>query len=513
MLRTVGVAVAALCVAVAIVAHPLSAEAQSASKVIERHINAIGGKKAVEKIDSTDVSGRISSADGRSGVFVQRTKRPLLFSVNMASGDSRWRAGFNGRSAWQEDSVEGLRTLYGQAASRVRAEASYANTRFVMPDKVNQVSVAGRDQVRGQPVIVAVAVTPDGTKRTLFFDASSYLLLKDEQQTEAGLEERFFDDYRPVDQVMEPHRIEWHRNGETFRIAVERVTHNAPLDGQAFDVPAAPGEPPLAIDAVLSAAERTEQQVERVRESYVYTQTLTYGVVDKQGRVTQKDGSSWEIFHLGGRPVGRLVTKMGGQALSETERRREDERVTNIVREYERQRLSRRTERLGQEEPSASVFAMRDLFGSVFLRMPVMTAGWFPAYLRMSDFSNIRREQVRGRAAVVVEFQPRRGAVPNGDLERQAGAMAGTWWIDEASSHVIRFESYFRDDDDPIVKGSSVLVERTLVNDEVWLPSRSESNLRRTSTFALIQVLAVIRYTDHKKFNVDTDSKVTLPNQ
>jgi hypothetical protein len=35
-------------------AHPISAQAQSASKVIERHINAIGGKTAVEKTITTD---------------------------------------------------------------------------------------------------------------------------------------------------------------------------------------------------------------------------------------------------------------------------------------------------------------------------------------------------------------------------------------------------------------------------------------------------------------------------
>lgn len=38
-----------------------------ASKVIERYIDAIGGKNAVEKIVSTEVSGSIHAADGRSG--------------------------------------------------------------------------------------------------------------------------------------------------------------------------------------------------------------------------------------------------------------------------------------------------------------------------------------------------------------------------------------------------------------------------------------------------------------
>lgn len=205
------VKLASLCASVAIVSYPLAAQAQSASEVIERHIKAIGGKDAVEKIVSTEMSGSVRAADGRSGVFTQRTRRPDLFSVGVSWGDVRLRTAFNGRSAWQDDSVDGVRTLYGAAAARIRAEARYANTRFLLPQKVSRVSIAGREHLLGRPVIVIVAITPDGLMWRLFFDSSSYLLVKDEQQTDAGLEQRFFDDYRRVDQVMEPHRIEWRR--------------------------------------------------------------------------------------------------------------------------------------------------------------------------------------------------------------------------------------------------------------------------------------------------------------
>jgi hypothetical protein len=500
------------CVSAVIAGYPIAAQAQSASTVIERHISAIGGKKAVEQIVSTDVSGRVSSADGRSGVFTQRTRRPQLFSLSLSWGDSRWRTGFNGRAAWQDDSLDGWRTLYGPAASRVRAEANYANTRLVMPEKLNRVFVKGRDQVRGRPVIVAIAITPDGATRTLFFDATSYLLVKDEQQTDTGVEERFLDDYRRVDQVMEPHLIEWHRNGETFRIAVERITHNAPPDEHAFDAPAAPAEPPLDLDALLSATERNERRAENLRTSYAYTQAMTVRIVDGQGRVTPREGLAFDVFHLGGQPVGRLIRKFGGQTLSEGERRREDERVNRIVREYERQRASGRAGHLTPQALGASSFALRSLWGSLVLQVPVMTTGWFPSYRRIADFTHIRREGVHGRAAVVMEFQPKSGVAAIGDVERQVAKLAGTVWIDEASQQVIRIESYFFDDYDSVVQGSSVWMEQTLVNDEVWLPSRIETNLRRSVNFgALLQALTAVQFTGHKKFTVETDTSVTLP--
>ena len=90
--------------------------------------------------------------------------------------------------------------------------------------------------------------------------------------------------------------------------------------------------------------------------------------------------------------------------------------------------------------------------------------------------------------------------------------MAGTLWIDDASQHLIRIESYFRDDYDGSVQGSSLREERTLVNDEVWLPSRDESNLRRSWAFGKLSLwLLATQYADHKKFTVETDSTVTLP--
>jgi outer membrane lipoprotein-sorting protein len=495
----VSVGIAALLL-LSLVISPIAAEAQSARKIIERHIDAIGGKKAVERIVSAEMSGSIRTGSGQSGDFVQKTKRPNLLYISMSWGDSRWSTGFNGRAAWHADGIDGLRTLYGHAASRVRAEAVYATTRLVVSEKFSQVFLAQRDQVRGHPVTVLVAFTPDGMKRTLSFDAQTHLLVKDELQTDAGLEERFFDDYRRVGQVMEPHRIEWHRNGETFRIDVERVVHNETIDGATFDVPAPSLEPPLDTDAVLSAAARNEQRAGALANPYAYRQTTTHGRIDEDGRVTEEEGRTYEIVHLAGGVVARLIRNRG-QALSEAEQRREDERVSSSVRALERQGGS------GQPGPRTPI--ERGGSGSIIIWGPLGSA--FPAYLRMSDFSNIRRERLLGRPVIVVEFQPKRGARPNGDLERQASKLAGTLWIDEASEHVIRIESYFSDDHNRNVRGSSVRMDRVLI-DDAWLPSRFEMSVRRDGAFGRFwNSRSAVHSSDHRKFDVETDFTVTLP--
>ena len=507
---------AGLCLLAAILSHPIAARAQSANEVIERHIKALGGRTAIEKIASTELSGTITVADGQAGVFTHRTMRPHSFYVSLSWGASRMRAGFNGRSAWQDDGQDGLRTLYGEAASRVRADASYANAQYTLPEKIRQMSVAGREEVRGRPAIVLEAFTPDGVRRRLFFDAASYLLVKDEQQTGARTEPRFFDDYRPVDGVMTPHRIEWQRESETLTIAVERVVHNAPVDEHAFDVPASPAEPPLNLVEVLSAAERNEQQAARLLAAYTYTLTETMGTIDRNGGKTQQELQTYEVLYLGDRPVAKLL-KSGGKPLSEDARRREDTRVKSLVQEYERRRVSGGTGGSGKEE-RGPVRSVRDLWGSLVAEMPMLEGNWFPVYRRMAEFSNIRREQLRGRRALVLEFRPKRDAAANSDFERQVGRMSGTLWIDEASQQVIRIESHFGESYEQMVQGSSMRTERTLVDDEVWLPSRSELNMRRNlALFGTFPVSAsqplflAIQFTGHRKFSVETSFEVQPP--
>jgi hypothetical protein len=414
-----------------ILGYPPTTHAQSAGTVLERYIKAVGGKKSIEKIVASEVSGTVTAMDGRSGTFTQKAHRPQLFTLTMSWGDSRLRVGFNGRAGWRQDDGGGPQTLYGEPASRIRAEASYVNTRLLTLDEIDQVSVTGRDQVRGHDVIVLVTVTADGIARRLFFDAGSYLLLKDEQQTGGGLEERFYDDYRQVEGVLEPHQIEWHRNGQVFRLAVEHVSHNGPVDRTAFDVPGVPAAPPVNLSAMLSAAERNEQG--RIPTSYSFRDTHTRGQIDAKGQVTYKETDVYEAVRLAdGGEVRRLVRR-GGQPLSDTERRREDERVEAALQAYERRRASNGADDRARPAPVSSARVINFL---------PLGRGMLAAYRRVSEFSGLRREMVEDRPAIVVEFQSGQNVKPATGMERQAAAVAGTLWIDEVTQQAIRIESF-----------------------------------------------------------------------
>jgi hypothetical protein len=302
---------------------------------------------------------------------------------------------------------------------------------------------------------------------------------------------------------MEPHRVEWRRDGETHLIAVERVAHNGPIDASMFDAPAPALQPPLDVETVLSAARRGEAQAEALRAPYAYTRTSRSRTLDG-GDVRQDDSYSYEIFHLGdGAPVFRMIDR-NGQGLSERQRRSEDERVAEMVARYERDRLSGQRRDRGRTQSRSS--------GSIVFLEPLARRDWLDAYVRMADFGSLRRERVLSRAALVLEFEPKGRARPSGDFERQTHSMAGAIWIDEATHQVMRIESWLRDGVGAFVPGSSFRAERVFVGDEVWLPSIDQTNLRHTRGFGRpFLFFGANEYFDHKKFGVTFDSTIAPP--
>jgi hypothetical protein len=299
-----------------------------------------------------------------------------------------------------------------------------------------------------------------------------------------------------VDQVLVPHRMEWRRSGETLRIDVERVTHDAPLDERVFDVPVDPTEVPIDREAVLSAAQRNEMNAERARTSYTYDMVARSGRMDAQGMVAQEESAAYEIFHLGGLQVRKLLRRLG-KPLGDAERRREDERVNSVLEAFRK------------GTPARPAVAPRSDGLTVYIPQG---ASALSALARLSEFSNARREPLRGRATVVVEFQPRRGVAARNLLEQQISRMAGAVWIDETTQHLARVESYFKDDYGRTIQGSSIRMERTMFNDEVWLPFRDELLLRWSFAFGnRSQWQSTSLYSGHRKFGVDTEADFTLP--
>jgi len=97
--------------------------------------------------------------------------------------------------------------------------------------------------------------------------------------------------------------------------------------------------------------------------------------------------------------------------------------------------------------------------------------------------------------------------------------LAGVIWIDEKAHDVARLEAYFVGDFKlgggmlaNLQKGTSFVFEQAFINNEVWLPTYAEVHVGvRVLLVKGFKVNAVIRYSDYKRFNVESISTVGKP--
>src|SRR5207245_1870683 len=96
----------------------------------------------------------------------------------------------------------------------------------------------------------------------------------------------------------------------------------------------------------------------------------------------------------------------------------------------------------------------------------------------------VGRENLAGRPAIIVKFQPHPGYQPKTSEGKNMQHVAGMAWISEDDHQIARVELGVID---PISiglgilarlqKGASIKAERQKFNDEIWLPVKTEVTL------------------------------------
>ncbi len=132
---------------------------------------------------------------------------------------------------------------------------------------------------------------------------------------------------------------------------------------------------------------------------------------------------------------------------------------------------------------------------------------------------NPRRERFRGQDVLVFDFEPNPEFKPHKMAEKVVHELAGVIWIDEKAHDVARLEAYFVGDFKfaggviaNLQKGTSFTFEQAFVNNEVWLPTYEEAHVGvRVLLVKGFKINAVTRYSDYKKFNVESVASIGKP--
>lgn len=484
-----------------------AASAQSADQIINKHLKAIGGANQLRRLENTTYTGTVTNpVTEQSGRFVRRLKRPDCLMTEMELSGFESHAAYNGRSAWRRDSRDGLRTLTALDGARFKADAIYRNDHFLnyKRDKVRAV-LAGRAPINGHDAFVIELTTQQALKRKIYFDAQSYFVLREEQATAAGTEAINYGDYRKVDGVMEPYSLELRSGDSLLRVTINQVEHNRPMDEAAFGYPPISGAPLPDIATLLREVSDNQQHLQAILENYTFIEVVTERAVSNKGEVVEKNSTTKEITFYLGEQMERLVKK-NGQPVSAEEDAKQIKQMEKRIHEIEAERKKYEERKRKRDEARARGERVNENEDTPDL----------VEFLHMCDFVNPRRERFRGREVIVFDFQPKPNVKPHTSDESLVQKLVGVMWVDEEAKEIARLEAHFNDKLKigggllaTVQPGGALVFEQEHVNNEVWLPSYFEINLSaRLLLFKAINANVTARYSDYKKFNVESKSEI-----
>src|ERR1700757_2101107 len=183
--------------------------AQDAQKIVEQYIKEAGGAKTLSKARTIAIEGTFQTPDGKSGTYTLNTRLPNRYYSELVVGDTSLIEAYNGKSAWHRTTTGEFATLVGADGSQLEAAGQYYNSHLVDARK-NKIGLgfAAFSKVRGRDTLEIEVTTASGVKRHVFFDAQTHLILQ-ESATVGGIDEQIlYDDYRPVNGLKIPYKIE-----------------------------------------------------------------------------------------------------------------------------------------------------------------------------------------------------------------------------------------------------------------------------------------------------------------
>jgi hypothetical protein len=241
----------------ALLAAPRPALAQhaaprTADSIIARAIAARGGLARLEAIRTERLIGRIAFDPGAEGVDTVELARPMRVRTTVVMNGKTLVQAYDGRVAWTVNPFQGITTpqvMPPDAAKNVAAGADIDGPLIDYAAKGNRITVAGVDTADGRPAYKLTVTTAIGVVDHYYIDTTSYLQTKwDGARTvngQAVVFESYFRDYRAVDGVMLPFRIDSDTRGRPGgqHITFEHIALDVPEPDTRFRMPATTSVP------------------------------------------------------------------------------------------------------------------------------------------------------------------------------------------------------------------------------------------------------------------------------
>jgi len=213
----------------------LAVQAQSlnAQQVLDKALAALGGKENLAKIQTRTASGKVE-AKGVTGTYRLWAKAPDRLKTTLDISIQHVERGFDGSDGWEKRTS--VRELGDAELERLKQRAVF-NALLSYLNAGTPSELKGKKQLLGAEAY-EIQFSPKGEPPvTFYFDAASFLLVREDHRLQDALLKISYSDYRKVNDVMIPFNIKEESPGQTLSITFDEYKLNAPIDDSLFKNP------------------------------------------------------------------------------------------------------------------------------------------------------------------------------------------------------------------------------------------------------------------------------------
>ena len=212
---------------------PGIASAASVSGVIEKYIEATGGREAQEAVTSAIQKGEVDIVEfGMQAEITLFHRGDDFRSVMVIPNMGEVVSGVTGGVVWSTDPMQGSRILEGGEAEAVLEQASL-NPLLNWRDKYSSAEIVGEED--GMTKIELTSES--GRSITNYFDGETGLLTRSDRSDLNGDTTIRFSDYKKVDDILIPHTLAVESPQANAELTIDVVLLNVDIDDKTFEMP------------------------------------------------------------------------------------------------------------------------------------------------------------------------------------------------------------------------------------------------------------------------------------
>jgi len=210
--------------------------------ILDKHVKAIGGKEAIEKVTSRAIKGSFEiEAMGMTGTLEMNAKAPNKAWVKIdIPGFGVVNNAFDGAKGWDSNPMTGLRELSGTELAAMKRRSDF-HAQINYKKHYSKMEVKGKEKVGSSETYVIEATPAEGGPEKLYFDINTGLMVRHDMEVEGPqgkmATESYMDDYKVVDGVKVAHTVKQVNPMFAMTMKFTEIKTNVEIDEAKFNKP------------------------------------------------------------------------------------------------------------------------------------------------------------------------------------------------------------------------------------------------------------------------------------